>query len=276
MRARGRAWPCSPHGFVVGEKISPRTRLGGSVERVALFVEARKGEAFAARWVCRMRLRWCRFFSARHLTRNAEVFHAQKYDVASRQGDVRGNARAFLSERLLGYLNDDFLAGLQQLRNGGHDPFGSFRGVLLDGLARRFRSCLRFERGRRRTTCDGCPGNCAAARLALSETIATAAPPHTSRNAVHGTIVGVAHHGGLHGWRTFFQGSVFGRGRMHGGRIAIHVGGDNIAAGGILSASSISGARSSTDGSVSSASSASASASTAAEAVGPENSSSPR
>src|SRR5580698_1161267 len=36
----------------------------------------------------------------------------------ARQGDVRSDARALLSERFLGYLDDEFLAFAQQVANG--------------------------------------------------------------------------------------------------------------------------------------------------------------
>ena len=56
------------------------------------------------------------FFIARDLARNAQVIDARHVDhVASRQRDVRSDARALLAQRLFGNLNDDFLAGLQQI-----------------------------------------------------------------------------------------------------------------------------------------------------------------
>ena len=45
-----------------------------------------------------------------------------EHQVAPRQGDVRGDARALLAHLFLGDLHDDFLPGPQQLRDGGLAP----------------------------------------------------------------------------------------------------------------------------------------------------------
>ena len=55
---------------------------------------------------------------------------------------MRSDARTFLSERLFGDLNNDFLARLQQFGDGGHDPFGPFSGMLLDASRVRARFWL--------------------------------------------------------------------------------------------------------------------------------------
>ena len=56
------------------------------------------------------------FFVAGDLARHADVLERRHVDhVAAGQGDVRGDARALLAERLLGDLNDDLLAFAQQV-----------------------------------------------------------------------------------------------------------------------------------------------------------------
>ena len=58
-------------------------------------------------------------FVAGDLARDAHVFERRHVDhVAARQRDVRRDARAFLAQRLLGDLNDDFLAFFQQVGDG--------------------------------------------------------------------------------------------------------------------------------------------------------------
>ena len=58
-------------------------------------------------------------FVAGDLARHAHVLERGHVDhVASRQGDVRSDARALLAQRLLGDLNDDLLAFLQQVGDG--------------------------------------------------------------------------------------------------------------------------------------------------------------
>ena len=52
------------------------------------------------------------------------MFHGRHEDhVAARQRDVGGDARTLLPERLLGDLDDDFLACLEQVGDGGVDTF---------------------------------------------------------------------------------------------------------------------------------------------------------
>ncbi len=59
-------------------------------------------------------------FVARDLARHAHVFERRHVDhVAPRQRDVRSDARALLPQRLLGDLNDDLLAFLEQIGDGG-------------------------------------------------------------------------------------------------------------------------------------------------------------
>src|ERR1019366_8567462 len=59
------------------------------------------------------------FFVARNLARDADVVHrGHVHQEAARQGDVRGDARALLPQRLLGDLHDDFLPFLEQIADG--------------------------------------------------------------------------------------------------------------------------------------------------------------
>ena len=52
-------------------------------------------------------------FVAGDLSRYAQMLDARhEYDVAARQGDMRGDTGAFLTQRLLGNLDDDLLARL--------------------------------------------------------------------------------------------------------------------------------------------------------------------
>ena len=63
-----------------------------------------------------MRFKRRRSSSLRDLARNAHVLQRRHVDhVAAGQRDVRGDARALLSQRLLGDLNDNLLAFLQQI-----------------------------------------------------------------------------------------------------------------------------------------------------------------
>jgi len=56
------------------------------------------------------------FFIAGDFARDAHVFERGHVDhEASRQGDMRGDARALLTQRLLSDLYDDFLAFLQKV-----------------------------------------------------------------------------------------------------------------------------------------------------------------
>ena len=56
------------------------------------------------------------FFVAGDLARNAHMFERGHVDhEASRQGDMRGDARALLSQGLLGDLNDDLLTFFQKV-----------------------------------------------------------------------------------------------------------------------------------------------------------------
>ena len=58
-------------------------------------------------------------FVAGDFARNAGVFQRRHVDhVSSRQRDMGSNARALLAQRLLGDLNDDLLAFLEQLGDG--------------------------------------------------------------------------------------------------------------------------------------------------------------
>ena len=62
-------------------------------------------------------------FFGSNLARNAGVIHRRHVDQeAARQRDVAGDARAFLADRLLGNLDQDFLAFLQQVADGRHLP----------------------------------------------------------------------------------------------------------------------------------------------------------
>src|SRR5579872_7154530 len=54
--------------------------------------------------------------------------------VAPRQRDVRCDARALWAERLLGDLNDDFLAFFQQVADGGLALIGARNSAFLAGL----------------------------------------------------------------------------------------------------------------------------------------------
>ena len=59
------------------------------------------------------------FFIAGDLARNAHVFERRHvHHVAPRQRDVRSDARALLPQRLLGDLDDDLLAFLEQIGDG--------------------------------------------------------------------------------------------------------------------------------------------------------------
>ena len=59
-------------------------------------------------------------FVARNFARNADVIDGRHVDQKpAGQRDMRSDARAFLSERLLGDLNDDFLTLFQQIADGG-------------------------------------------------------------------------------------------------------------------------------------------------------------
>ena len=61
---------------------------------------------------------------ARNLARHADVVHGGHINQkAARQGDVRGDARAFLPQRLFGDLDDNLLAFLQQIADGGAGGF---------------------------------------------------------------------------------------------------------------------------------------------------------
>ena len=58
-------------------------------------------------------------FVGRDLSRHADMFHGRHVNhKAARQRDVRSDARALLSQRFLGDLNDDLLAFLEQVGNG--------------------------------------------------------------------------------------------------------------------------------------------------------------
>ncbi len=59
------------------------------------------------------------FFVAGDLARNAHMFQRRHVDhVAARQRDMGSDARALLAQRLLGDLDDDLLAFLEQLGDG--------------------------------------------------------------------------------------------------------------------------------------------------------------
>src|ERR1019366_6678030 len=58
-------------------------------------------------------------FVARNLARDADVVHRRHvHQEAAGQGDVRGDARALLPQRLLGDLHDDLLPFLEQIADG--------------------------------------------------------------------------------------------------------------------------------------------------------------
>ena len=60
-------------------------------------------------------------FIGGNLARDTDVIDRRHvHEEAAGQGDMRGDAGAFLAERLLGNLNNDFLAFTQQIRDGGH------------------------------------------------------------------------------------------------------------------------------------------------------------
>ena len=75
-----------------------------------------KPPVMPGRWVCRMRFRRRRSSSLAILRETPDVIDGRHVDhIAAGQGDVRGDARALLAERLLGDLDDDFLAFLEQV-----------------------------------------------------------------------------------------------------------------------------------------------------------------
>ena len=81
-----------------------------------------KPPVMPARCACRMRFRRCAFLVAGDLAGNAEVLDGRHVDdEAAGQRNVRRDAGALLSQRLLRDLNDDFLAFPQQVadRRGG-------------------------------------------------------------------------------------------------------------------------------------------------------------
>src|SRR5438552_1208495 len=55
-------------------------------------------------------------------------------DISSRQRDVRSNTGAFLPERFLCDLNDNFLTGLQQIRDRRHHSLRPRAGAFLLSL----------------------------------------------------------------------------------------------------------------------------------------------
>ena len=78
-----------------------------------------KPPGMPVRWACRMRFRRRRSSSLGDLARDADVVDGRHVDQeAAGQRDVRGDARALLAQRLLGDLNDDLLAFLQQIGDG--------------------------------------------------------------------------------------------------------------------------------------------------------------
>ena len=79
------------------------------------------------------------FLVARDLARDAHVLERRHiHHVAARQGDVRGDARALLPQRLLGDLDDDLLPFLEQIADGrlAEDGGGDSRRVRRCALAR--------------------------------------------------------------------------------------------------------------------------------------------
>ena len=144
-------------------------------------------------------------FVARDLARDAHVFERRHVDhVAARQRDVRGDARALLAERLLGDLNDDFLAFLQQIGDGGlaligardaYAPCAFLRGLLFaDGR----RSPIR--RGHSWTSASPQLQTRAALRPLARARLRDARPgglrasaPAAARNAMRETSAALAH-----------------------------------------------------------------------------------
>src|SRR6185312_5427614 len=111
-----------------------------------------------------------------------------KHYEPARQRHVRRNAGAFLSERLLCNLNNDFLAGLQKLRDGRERPFGA----RLVFVTLRFHFLRAGLRGRR----HGCSGTAISQiRSTLSELAATTAI--AARNTMRITPALLANTGGL-------------------------------------------------------------------------------
>ena len=80
------------------------------------------------------------------LPRHAHMLERRHvHNVAAWQRDVRCDARALLSQRLLGDLNDDFLALLQQIRNGNLLRVGPRYGALATRLGVPRRVGARFR-----------------------------------------------------------------------------------------------------------------------------------
>ena len=100
--------------------------------RPSAAVRVMKPPTGPGRLPCRMRFSRRRSSSLRDFARHAHVFERRHVDhVASRQRDVRGDARALLAQRLLGDLNDDLLAFLQQIGDGRHPLRGPCNHLLL-------------------------------------------------------------------------------------------------------------------------------------------------
>ena len=91
-------------------------------------VRTMKPPGMPVRCVCRIFFSRSALFFAGDLARHADVIDGRHVDQeAAGQGDVRSDARALLTQRLLGNLNDNLLAFLQQIGDGWLTSFRAFR-----------------------------------------------------------------------------------------------------------------------------------------------------
>ena len=99
----------------VRNSTSARTSSGGALAAAVRTMKPPPARAFR---VVHQMPKPGALFGGSNLARNAGVIERRHvHQVAARQRDVAGDARAFLAERFLGDLHDNFLALLEHVRN---------------------------------------------------------------------------------------------------------------------------------------------------------------